>query len=199
LNLTPISGAFQRGFGGRLWPISPDGYGVCGYDGAMLQLTLAAEIPQVEWPLSPAIVPETPVILDLLEFAAASVGKPIEGYYHSFFRHHHLDFERDEGLARFVADVNFIFARNGVAFALTGDGRVERIAPEVLREALAESLFQTGDVETDRLLQNARRIRDDLEISSLMQGPGPRHQCAVDKSPPQELAQGAVLGGGRVA
>jgi hypothetical protein len=147
----------DNSFGQRFPAVCPDGYGVCGYDGAMLQLTLAAEIPQIEWPLSPEVVPETPVILDLLEFAAASVGKPIEGYYHSFFRHHHLDFERDEGLARFVADVNFIFARNGLAFDLTCDGLVERIVPEALREALAGSLFRTGDVETDRLLHNARR------------------------------------------
>jgi hypothetical protein len=56
----------------------PDGYGICGYNDEMLRLALAAEIPQMEWywPLDWFSVPETPIILDLLEFIATSVGKP---------------------------------------------------------------------------------------------------------------------------
>src|SRR5208337_4269552 len=90
----------DNSLGQRFPETCPDvGHGICGYDDQMLRLTLVAEIPQIEWPISPDLVPETPVVLDFLEFIAASVGKPIEGYYHPYFRHHHLDFERSEGLA----------------------------------------------------------------------------------------------------
>jgi hypothetical protein len=42
---------------------------------------LAAEVPWIEWPLSATETPETPVILDLLEFCARAVGEPIQGVY----------------------------------------------------------------------------------------------------------------------
>jgi len=146
----------DNSLGQRFPETCPDvGHGICGYDDQMLRLTLVAEIPQIEWPISPDLVPETPVVLDFLEFIAASVGKPIEGYYHPYFRHHHLDFERSEGLAAFVSDLNFLFARNGIAYSLTDAGLAERILPEGLREILPDTIFHTGDSETDRLLEKA--------------------------------------------
>jgi len=42
---------------------------------------LGAEVPWIEWPLSPSKVPDTPVILDLLEFCTSAVGEPIQGAY----------------------------------------------------------------------------------------------------------------------
>lgn len=63
-------------FGWRFPDPCPDGYGPCGCDQRMMRLTAAAEIPDVEWPLSPEVVPPTPAIMDLLEFAAASVECP---------------------------------------------------------------------------------------------------------------------------
>jgi hypothetical protein len=57
-----------------------------------------------------------------------------------------------------VADVNRIFARNGVAFELTSTGTARRLLPEPLRDALHGAIFRTGDDETDRLLENARRL-----------------------------------------
>ncbi|MGH8503399.1 MAG: hypothetical protein ACREVE_13190 [Gammaproteobacteria bacterium] len=35
----------------------PDGYDPCGCDRGMLQLTVAGEIPEIKWPLSPDVVP----------------------------------------------------------------------------------------------------------------------------------------------
>jgi hypothetical protein len=52
-----------------------------------------------------------------LSAIAASIGKPVEGSFHPFFRDHHLSFDRDEGLREFVDAVNSIFARNGVAMS----------------------------------------------------------------------------------
>jgi hypothetical protein len=134
----------------------PDGYGPCGCDLSAMQLMLASEVGDLEWPLSSTVVPPTPVILDLLEFCAAAIGQPIEGSYHSFFRHHHLDWDHDAGLQRFVGEVNTLFARNGVALELTAEGQARRILPQPLSEALSIALFKTGDEETDRLLEAAR-------------------------------------------
>lgn len=43
-------------------------YGPCGCDLGMLQLTVAAEIPEIKWPLSPDVVPPMPAVMNLLEF-----------------------------------------------------------------------------------------------------------------------------------
>jgi hypothetical protein len=147
----------DNSFGYRFPETCPDGYGISGHDNQMLTLTVAAEIPQVDWPLSPAVVPPTPTILDVLEFVAASVGKPIEGSYHSFFRHHHLSFNREDGLSKFVADISALFIRNGIAYELTPEGIAQRLLPQGLHELLIETAFQTEDGETDRLLEAARR------------------------------------------
>lgn len=111
----------------------------------------------MEWPLSPTEAPKTPVILDLLEFCARAVGEPVHGAYHSFFRHHHLSWDREAGLQRFVADVNMLFRRNALAFELTPAGEARRLLPAPLADVIGWALFQTGDGETDRLLEAARR------------------------------------------
>ena len=105
----------------------------------------------------PGELPDTIVILDLLQFCARSVARPIQGSFHSFFGHHHLSFDRDAGLADFFTSVNCFFARNGIAFELTPAGIIERLGPPALREALRQAVFHTGDADTDKLLEEARR------------------------------------------
>lgn len=144
-------------FGLRFPEQCPDGNGPCGCDEQAFRRVLAAEVPWIAWPLSPTEALETPVILDLLEFCANGVGEPIQGTYHSFFGHHHLSWDREAGLGRFVADVNMLFRRNAVAFELTPVGEARRLLPAPLAEAVGWTLFQTGDGETDRLLEAARR------------------------------------------
>jgi hypothetical protein len=96
-------------------------------------------------------------IFDMLEFCADSVGEPIEGGYHSYLEHTHLSWDREAGLARFVTDVNAVFARNGVAYEMTPEGLIRRLLPGPLAATLTQTLFATGDAETDRLLEVARR------------------------------------------
>ena len=143
-------------FGYRFPYQCPDGRGPCGCDSHAFGCVLSAEVPGTEWPLSHAETPETPMLLDVLEFCASAVGDPIQGSYHSFFDHHHLNWDRQSGLARFVADVNLLFARNGIAYELTDEGQARRVLPQPLGEALRRTLFTTGDTETDRLLEVAR-------------------------------------------
>lgn len=146
----------DESFGYRFPDQCPDGYGMSGCDSQSFDRVLLAEVPGIELPLLWDSPPDTPVILDLLEFCAASVGQPVQGSYHSFFRHHHLSWERESGLASFVADVNLLFSRNGVAFELTPDGQACRLLPAPLAEALSSTLFSTEDAETNRLLEQAR-------------------------------------------
>jgi hypothetical protein len=146
------TGAFGVDFPDRCY----DGYGPVGVDQQAFTLALQGEIPDVVWPLDPAAQLPDLAILDLLEFCHRHVARPIEGQYHSFFQHSHLSFDRDAGRAEFRDRVNRILARNGVAFELGEDGRVIRLAPGVLREALATASFETGDTELDSLLTAAR-------------------------------------------
>ncbi len=143
-------------FGLRFPEQCPDGNGPCGCDEQSFARVLAAEVPWIEWPLSVSDAPATPVILDLLEFCARAVGEPIQGSYHPFFQHHHLSWDRDTGLQRFVADVNMLFRRNALAFELAVAGEARRLLPAPLADAIGWTLFQTGDAETDRLLETAR-------------------------------------------
>ena len=143
-------------FGFRFPEQCPDGRGPCGCDSHAFGLVLGAEVPSMEWPLPYSEAPDTPVILDLLEFCARAVGLPVEGDFHSFFGHHHVSWDRDAGLASFVSDVNLLFARNGVAYELTPEGEARRLLPTPLAEALGRTVFATGDGETDQLLETAR-------------------------------------------
>ena len=54
-------------------------------------------------------------------------------------------------MTEFVADVNRLLARNGIGFELTDEGKAMRLGPALLRAALADILFHSGDRETDRL------------------------------------------------
>ena len=102
------------------------------------------------------IAPSTLDILDLIEFCWKSVGEPRSISNHSFLQHQHLEFDVDAGREKFRNDVELIFRRNEIAYTLTEDGRIERLAPPVLRDLLAEPDFATGEPELDRLLSTAR-------------------------------------------
>ena len=112
-------------------------------------------LPEAYWANS-APVPSTPAILDLIEFCWNCIGKPIHGDYHRYGRHSHLHFDQDEGREELRSKVENIFRRNGIAYQLTEQGRIERLLDPVLHEALAIQTFDTGDAELDSLLVKAR-------------------------------------------
>ena len=86
-------------------------------------------------------------------FRGGASEKPVRGSYHGFFKHHHLSFDGDAGRQEFQETINRIFRRNGLAYELTAQGRVERLAPPVLREELASAQFHTPDPELNRMLE----------------------------------------------
>jgi hypothetical protein len=154
------------GFGEHFPEICPDGAGPVGTDEQAFTLALRGEVPEIEWPLRTTeeklyeIVPFSPdalIVLDFVQFCYEYVAKPIQGGYHPFFQHHHLSFDTAQGKKDFREKVNRIFSRNGIAFELSEDGNIIRIAPPGLREELASSEFQTGDKILDQMLGEARR------------------------------------------
>ncbi len=144
-------------FGFRFPEQCADGNGPCGCDEQAFRRVLEAEVPSAEWPPSLHTVPATPVVLDLLEFCVRAVGQPIQGSYHSFFRHYHLSWHRQAGQQQFIGEVNLLFSRNALAYEIDATGEARRLLPQPLAEALALTLFNTGDGETDRLLEAARQ------------------------------------------
>ena len=153
-----------------------DERGTCGTDERAFWDTAAAEVPDLLLPenasseqaVQCADDVDTGVFLDLLEFCARAVARPVQRDYHSFFGHYHLGFDRDAGLTDFLSHVNQLFRRNlshvnqlfrrnGVAFELSDEGDARRLGAPGLREELREAEFDTGDAETDRLLAAARQ------------------------------------------
>lgn len=101
-------------------------------------------------------MPATLKILDIIQFCWESIGEAHTVGYHDFGRHNHLRFKVDSGRERFRTEVNEIFRRNGIAFSLLDEGKIERLGPPVLMEALGSTEFHTKDAELDGLLQKAR-------------------------------------------
>ena len=56
-----------------------------------------------------------------------------------------------------MADVNLLFRRNAVAYEFTATGQARRLLPQAIANTISFALFQTGDAETDRLLEAARQ------------------------------------------
>lgn len=142
---------------GALFPdVCPDGSDVIGTNLNAWRSVLLAEHPEIKWPFSTDDVPTTLAILDLVEFTHGHIGKPVQGSYHGFFRHYHLSYDLGAGRSEFSQRINRLFARNGLAYDLGLDGKVIRLAPAVLREALQTAAFQTGDPTLDEMLESAR-------------------------------------------
>lgn len=145
---------------------------IVGTDRTTFSQALQGEIPDLEWPLrtvtpthsdffgssnAEPYAPVTAIALDLIEFCYRHVAEPNEDSpVHSYFGHHHLEFNRDLGRENFRIQVNRIFSRQGIAYELRSDGAIERLAPPVLRERLRSAIFRTGDDRLDELLEVAR-------------------------------------------
>lgn len=86
-----IRGRIEDGsFGANFPETCSDGAGTVGTDETSFWESVRAEIPSIEerpWYGVQDATPDTLDILDLIEFCWQLVGKPIQGGYHSFFKH----------------------------------------------------------------------------------------------------------------
>ena len=74
------------------------------------------------------------MILYLIKFCWKSIGKPRSIGHHSYFKHDHLAFDEEAGRKEFREEIETIFRRNGIAYVLTEEGRIERLASHVFQE-----------------------------------------------------------------
>jgi hypothetical protein len=155
-------------FGATSPAMCTDGRGQIGTDETSFWKLMKSEIPNLgekPW-YATADRPSTLDALDTIEFCWRAVGKPIQGSYHGYFDHHHLSFDVEAGQADFREAINRIFRRNGLAYDLREDGEIIRLAPPVLRDALARASFRTGDSGLDEFLEKSRRkfLDPDIEV-----------------------------------
>lgn len=130
-------------------------------------IALRSEIPGAGWPLDPASTPETLVAMDVVEFFHRHVSQPLKLAPHDDYGHDHIrsfDKKRKTRIT-YRHRVNVLFHRNGLAFRLNDDGKIERLHPPVLREALASATFRTGDSDLDALLDTARSKFGDPDVA----------------------------------
>jgi hypothetical protein len=150
-----------------------DGRGIVGTNAHDMGLAVLAQIPELAeaeltrsprmhddrftgWPLQDDRLPSTLAVIDLIEFCHDSVAKPIELDYHDFFSHRHLRFDAADGQSRWRADVNALFARNGLAYEIADAGLVVRLGTPIITETVRSAIFDTGDDTLDSLLERAR-------------------------------------------
>jgi len=142
-----------------------DGYAYAGTDFEKMRAAMTAF--GLPWPLQldRDEPPADGVVFDLIEYAYEHIAEALHPQFHSYGNHSHYEYDQDAGREKFANDVNRIFERNGAAFALV-DGEVTRMAPAVIDEALAQTLFRTGDSTLDELLETARHkfLHRDLDV-----------------------------------
>lgn len=146
----------EEWFGLRFPEKCRDGHAYAGTDFSKLQATMEGY--GVLWPrgaFDPDSSPTDGQVFDLVEFAYEHVAEALNPEFHSYWSHSHYTYDQQQGQAKFATDVNRIFERNGAAFHLV-EGEVTRIAPAILDDSLAQTLFHTGDAELDKMLQAAR-------------------------------------------
>ena len=137
----------------------PNGTRPCGTDENAFWDAMKGDIPRLaerDWILAYE-PPPTLDVMDMIQFCWTAMGKPIQLGYHSYFQHHHLDFDIEAGRTEFRDAVNQILRRNGLAYELSEVGEVQRLAPAGLRETLVQTVFATGDSDLDIMLESARQ------------------------------------------
>ena len=133
------------------------GAAIVGTHVSDLRRALTAEIPRLDWPLRDNEPPVDEIVFDLVEFVFRTVATPQRKTRHDFFDHQHLwNFDAADGRRRWLADVNRVLARNGVAFALNANGTIGRLVPHVVTTELRAAEYDTGDSVLDALLDEAR-------------------------------------------
>jgi hypothetical protein len=162
--LALISDRIRNGSFGYKYPdLCPDpGHeaAVIGTDEQKLQEAVGCLFQDLQWPLRAEEIAGNFVGIDLVEFTFKKIARPISSDrwsdHESFKGHRHLSFDPDTGRQEFRADVNELCSRSGLAFSLEDNGQMIRLAPPLLRETLASSLFHSGDIQLDALLEAAR-------------------------------------------
>jgi hypothetical protein len=148
-----------------------DGKGVYACDRAGNVATVRAEIPDLGDLSYKGELPPTLAILDFLELMYRYASQPSERDYHSYFKHHHLRFDRSAGRRELRETVNRLLARSGSVYELDERGGIQRLVPSPVHDLLALELPPSRDAEFDRLLATAARKHLDPDPAVRAEGP----------------------------
>jgi hypothetical protein len=173
----------SKGYFGKDFPEEClDGQGCIGTDELTFKAALQAEIPKIGWPLATEaadesrhryrsrrqdmFVPDYLDVMDLLQFCYKHVAIPVEGSFHSYYGHYHIDdFNVEAGRDAFREKVNVIFARNGLAYELQKSGEIIRLlSPELVQ--MMSSMNVPAEVELRSILAraNAKIVNVDVHV-----------------------------------
>lgn len=154
-------------FGQRFSSGCGDNPDICaGVDRFRFNAAIQAGVPDISelvplgggWRIIQIETPPLVVAMDIIEFCWKSISKAKQGDFHRYYGHYHYgDFDKDAGQSEFRDAVNLIFHRNGLAFTLTEQGRIERTMPVEIGNTLHNAVFQTKDPILNELLETARQ------------------------------------------
>ena len=156
---TELVGLADRWWLARGWPLRcPDDQSVVvGTDlNKFWQATRAKLNLSAQGPGELVNEPNALAVLNVIEYVRQHIARPTIIGDHKYYGHNHLGFYGQAGKEEFQAEINDLFKRYGLAYQLTDDGVVIRLAPEEIRENLVDAVFQTGDKDLDGLLNAAR-------------------------------------------
>lgn len=155
----------------------PDRLGICACDTTLLFDKLKALIPEIEIPIRRkenfkrnycdwevetkeiVTVIDTYSTLDLIEYCYRHLYDPSPtGNLHEYFNHYHLTF-KDTGIskAKFSAEINSLFERNGIAYYLDEHGKINRIIANEHQQIIKRN-FSTKDATLNLLLSEATQF-----------------------------------------
>ncbi|EPU1599595.1 AbiJ-NTD4 domain-containing protein [Klebsiella pneumoniae] len=164
----------NKGYFGQYFPeYCLDGHGCIGTDEKAFKSALQAEIPNLDWPLvteqgdenttyswrneNKPFVPNYLDVMDLLQFCFKHIALPIEGSFHSFYSHHHINgFDETAGRNEFLKKIETIFSRNGLAYEMKPTGEIVRLLSPALVRMISET-HAPSEIELRSLLARANK------------------------------------------
>lgn len=105
-----------------------------------------------------AYIPTKYEIFDTLEFLFHKASTPSDGFYHSFCRHYHLSFAKDNvAKTEFSNQINGLFAATGMIYEFNPtNGHVETIVGEEIKQLINNALNgKMMDIQYRGMLEDA--------------------------------------------
>lgn len=141
---------------------------VCGFNNALFESRLKAEIPNIETPIfikkkeiSYSLDDDEKDLtnnihkdstLDFIEFCYKNIKEAIQNDFHGYFSHYHLSFNSSKTLQKdFIDKINQIFERNGIVFYINENGQINRTIPKAI-QPLINKIYNTNDTKLNGLV-----------------------------------------------
>lgn len=127
------------------------------YTGLTWPLKMANETNQY-WEVHQPYIPTKYEVFDTLEFLFHKTSTPSDGFYHSFCRHYHLNFAKDDVAKReFSNEINGLFAATGMIYEFNPThGHIETIIGQETKQLINNALnSKVMDIQYQEMLVDA--------------------------------------------